>query len=45
MWLFLDDLPDLFYYRNKNKEFSGCNSVMELLLRRSKKQLLGLMIK
>ncbi|MGL9720844.1 aerobic respiration two-component sensor histidine kinase ArcB [Symbiopectobacterium sp.] len=39
---FLDASPDLVYYRNENKEFSGCNRAMELLLGRSQKQLLGL---
>lgn len=39
---FLDASPDLVYYRNENKEFSGCNRAMELLLGRSQKQLIGL---
>ena len=39
---FLDASPDLVYYRNENKEFSGCNRAMELLLGRSQKQLVGL---
>lgn len=39
---FLDASPDLVYYRNETKEFSGCNRAMELLLGRSQKQLIGL---
>ncbi|GAB7269185.1 hypothetical protein DZS_05770 [Dickeya ananatis] len=39
---FLDASPDLVYYRNENKEFSGCNRAMELLLGKSQKQLIGL---
>ncbi|MFT8209483.1 MAG: aerobic respiration two-component sensor histidine kinase ArcB [Symbiopectobacterium sp.] len=39
---FLDVSPDLVYYHNENKEFSGCNRAMELLLGRSQKQLVGL---
>lgn len=39
---FLDASPDLVYYRNENKEFSGCNRAMELLTGKSEKQLVGL---
>lgn len=39
---FLDASPDLVYYRNEDKEFSGCNRAMELLTGRSEKQLIGL---
>lgn len=39
---FLDASPDLVYYRNEDKEFSGCNRAMELLLGKSQKQLVGL---
>src|SRR5471032_2374273 len=39
---FLDASPDLVYYRNENKEFSGCNRAMELLVGKSEKQLVGL---
>ncbi|EHD23429.1 MULTISPECIES: aerobic respiration two-component sensor histidine kinase ArcB [Brenneria] len=39
---FLDASPDLVYYRNENKEFSGCNRAMELLVGKSQKQLVGL---
>ncbi|ACS87389.1 aerobic respiration two-component sensor histidine kinase ArcB [Musicola paradisiaca] len=39
---FLDASPDLVYYRNENKAFSGCNRAMELLLGKSQKQLIGL---
>jgi len=39
---FLDASPDLVYYRNENKEFSGCNRAMELLVGKSEKQLIGL---
>ncbi|PWC13034.1 aerobic respiration two-component sensor histidine kinase ArcB [Brenneria corticis] len=39
---FLDASPDLVYYRNENKEFSGCNRAMELLVGKSQKQLIGL---
>jgi two-component system aerobic respiration control sensor histidine kinase ArcB len=39
---FLDASPDLVYYRNEEKEFSGCNRAMELLTGKSEKQLIGL---
>ncbi|QHP55908.1 aerobic respiration two-component sensor histidine kinase ArcB [Pectobacterium carotovorum subsp. carotovorum] len=39
---FLDASPDLVYYRNEEKEFSGCNRAMELLVGKSQKQLIGL---
>ncbi|CAM3674325.1 aerobic respiration two-component sensor histidine kinase ArcB [Rouxiella silvae] len=39
---FLDASPDLVYYRNEDKEFSGCNRAMELLTGLSEKQLIGL---
>ncbi|MEH2920715.1 aerobic respiration two-component sensor histidine kinase ArcB [Samsonia erythrinae] len=39
---FLDASPDLVYYRNEDKEFSGCNRAMELLVGKSQKQLIGL---
>ncbi|KHN54199.1 aerobic respiration two-component sensor histidine kinase ArcB [Pectobacterium fontis] len=39
---FLDASPDLVYYRNEEKEFSGCNRAMELLVGKSQKQLVGL---
>ncbi|MFP9229096.1 aerobic respiration two-component sensor histidine kinase ArcB [Pectobacterium cacticida] len=39
---FLDASPDLVYYRNEDKAFSGCNRAMELLVGKSQKQLIGL---
>ncbi|HHZ3323154.1 TPA: aerobic respiration two-component sensor histidine kinase ArcB [Escherichia coli] len=39
---FLDASPDLVFYRNEDKEFSGCNRAMELLTRKSEKQLVHL---
>ncbi|EEW1144296.1 TPA: aerobic respiration two-component sensor histidine kinase ArcB [Escherichia coli] len=39
---FLDASPDLVFYRNENKEFSGCNRAMELLTGKSEKQLVHL---
>ncbi|EEZ7058414.1 TPA: aerobic respiration two-component sensor histidine kinase ArcB [Escherichia coli] len=36
---FLDASPDLVFYRNEDKEFSGCNRAMELLTGKSEKQL------
>ncbi|MCG8710386.1 aerobic respiration two-component sensor histidine kinase ArcB [Brenneria sp. 4F2] len=39
---FLDASPDLVYYRNEEKEFSGCNRAMELLVGKSQRQLIGL---
>lgn len=39
---FLDASPDLVFYRNENREFSGCNRAMELLTGKSEKQLIGL---
>ncbi|EEC9217516.1 aerobic respiration two-component sensor histidine kinase ArcB [Escherichia coli] len=39
---FLDASPDLVFYRNEDKEFSGCNRVMELLTGKSEKQLVHL---
>ncbi|HEA0564603.1 aerobic respiration two-component sensor histidine kinase ArcB, partial [Shigella boydii] len=34
--------PDLVFYRNEDKEFSGCNRAMELLTGKSEKQLVHL---
>ncbi|HAI0090349.1 aerobic respiration two-component sensor histidine kinase ArcB [Escherichia coli] len=39
---FLDASPDLVFYRNEDKEFSGCNRAMELLTGKSEKQLVYL---
>ena len=39
---FLDASPDLVFYRNEDKEFSGCNRAMELLTGKSEKQLISL---
>lgn len=39
---FLDASPDLAFYRNEDKEFSGCNRAMELLTGKSEKQLVHL---
>lgn len=39
---FLDASPDLVFYRNLDKQFSGCNRAMELLSGKSEKQLIGL---
>lgn len=39
---FLDASPDLVFYRNEDKEFSGCNLAMELLTGKSEKQLVHL---
>ena len=39
---FLDASPDLVFYRNEDKEFSGCNRAMELLTGKSEKQLVQL---
>lgn len=39
---FLDASPDLVFYRNEDKEFSGCNRAMELLTGKSERQLIGL---
>ena len=39
---FLDASPDLVFYRNEDKEFSGCNRAMELLTGKSEKQLVPL---
>ncbi|KEY59973.1 aerobic respiration two-component sensor histidine kinase ArcB [Serratia sp. DD3] len=39
---FLDASPDLVYYRNEVRQFSGCNRAMELLTGKSEKQLIGL---
>lgn len=39
---FLDAPPDLVFYRNEDKEFSGCNRAMELLTGKSEKQLVHL---
>ncbi|EGI6776869.1 aerobic respiration two-component sensor histidine kinase ArcB [Escherichia coli] len=39
---FLDASPDLVFYRNEYKEFSGCNRAMELLTGKSEKQLVHL---
>lgn len=38
---FLDASPDLVFYRNTEKEFSGCNRAMELLLGKNEKALIG----
>lgn len=39
---FLDASPDLVFYRNEDKEFSGCNRAMDLLTGKSEKQLVHL---
>ena len=39
---FLEASPDLVFYRNEDKEFSGCNRAMELLTGKSEKQLVHL---
>lgn len=39
---FLDASPGLVFYRNEDKEFSGCNRAMELLTGKSEKQLVHL---
>lgn len=39
---FLDASPDLVFYRNEDKEFSGCNRAMELLTGKSERQLIHL---
>lgn len=39
---FLDASPDMVFYRNEDKEFSGCNRAMELLTGKSEKQLVHL---
>ncbi|HCO2328820.1 TPA: aerobic respiration two-component sensor histidine kinase ArcB [Escherichia coli] len=39
---FLDASPDLVFYRNEDKEFSGCNRAMELLTGKSETQLVHL---
>jgi len=39
---FLDASPDLVFYRNADKQFSGCNRAMELLTGKSEKSLIGL---
>ena len=39
---FLDASPDLVFYRNEDKEFSGCNRAMELPTGKSEKQLVHL---
>ncbi|HCQ0613524.1 TPA: aerobic respiration two-component sensor histidine kinase ArcB [Escherichia coli] len=39
---FLDASPDLVFYRNEDKVFSGCNRAMELLTGKSEKQLVHL---
>ncbi|MCX1568777.1 aerobic respiration two-component sensor histidine kinase ArcB [Escherichia coli] len=39
---FLDASPDLVFYRNEDKEFSGCNRAMELLTGKSEKKLVHL---
>ena len=39
---FLDASPDLVFYRNEDKEFSGCNRAMEPLTGKSEKQLVHL---
>ena len=39
---FLDASPDLVFYRNEDKEISGCNRAMELLTGKSEKQLVHL---
>lgn len=39
---FLDASPDLVFYRNIDRQFSGCNRAMELLTGKSEQQLIGL---
>ncbi|CAO95355.1 aerobic respiration two-component sensor histidine kinase ArcB [Erwinia tasmaniensis] len=39
---FLDASPDLVFYRNSDRQFSGCNRAMELLTGKSERQLIGL---
>lgn len=39
---FLDASPDLVFYRNIDRQFSGCNRAMELLTGKSEQQLVGL---
>ena len=39
---FLDASPDLVFYRNMDRQFSGCNRALELLTGKSKQQLVGL---
>ncbi len=39
---FLDASPDLVFYRNIDRKFSGCNRAVELLTGRIEKQLVGL---
>ena len=39
---FLDASPDLVFYRNEDKEFSGCNRAMEKKKKKSEKQLVHL---
>ncbi|MDU4265715.1 MAG: aerobic respiration two-component sensor histidine kinase ArcB [Enterobacter hormaechei] len=38
----MKESPDLVFYRNEDKEFSGCNRAMELLTGKSEKQLIHL---
>ncbi|WP_241586579.1 aerobic respiration two-component sensor histidine kinase ArcB [Rosenbergiella epipactidis] len=39
---FLDASPDLVFYRNIDRQFSGCNRALELLTGKSEQQLVGL---
>ncbi len=39
---FLDASPDLVFYRNIDRKFSGCNRAVELLAGKNEKQLVGL---
>ncbi|MBT0719746.1 aerobic respiration two-component sensor histidine kinase ArcB [Rosenbergiella collisarenosi] len=39
---FLDASPDLVFYRNIDRQFSGCNRALELLTGKSEQQLIGL---
>lgn len=39
---FLDASPDLVFYRNIDRQFSGCNRAMELLTGKNESQLVGL---
>lgn len=38
---FIDASPDLVFYRNEERAFSGCNRAMELLTGKSEQQLIG----
>lgn len=41
---FIDASPDLVFYRNENRAYSGCNRAMELLTGKSEQQLIGLKV-